>query len=226
MEEFANLSKIIEMIAAQMGSDCEVVLHDISRGFENSIVKICNGHVTNRKEGGCGTNFGLEKLMGSPSEDQYSYISQMQNGHLLKSSTMYLRDDQGEIIGAICINLDITEFVAAIHTINKFAGFNYGSPQKDTQGDEIFVNNVGELINHFINEWQGILGKPAATMTRDEKIRAVEFFDSKGVFLITRAGDRISEFLHVSKFTLYQYLEAARKNCERPADAPKIPIPD
>lgn len=210
-EEFENLSKIVDMIAAQMGPDCEVVLHDMTRGFDSTIVKIANGHVTNREVGGCGTNFGLEKLKGSPDEDQYSYITQMKNGHMIKSSTTYLHDDEGAIIGAICINLDITELATANHILSKFLGFNYDAPKKDTHGDEIFVNNVGDLINHFIHEWQVMFGKPAAMMSREEKIRAVEFFDSKGVFLITKAGDRISEFLNVSKFTLYQYLEVARK---------------
>lgn len=211
-DEFENLCKIMDMIAEQMGPDCEVVLHDMRKGFDNTIVKICNGHVTNRGIGGCGTNIGLEKLKDSKADvDHYSYMTQLKNGHLLKSSTMYLRDTKGKIIGAICINQDITELVAASHAISKVTGFHYESPRKDAHGDEIFVNNVGDLINHFINEWQSNCGKPAAMMSREEKISAVEFFDSKGAFLITKAGDKISEFLHISKFTLYQYLEAARK---------------
>jgi predicted transcriptional regulator YheO len=218
-DEFDNLSKIVDMIAAQLGPDGEVVLHDMEEGFDRTIVKIVNGHITNREIGGCGTNIGLKKLKGSPPEDHYSYITQMKNGRLLKSSTMYLRDDNCKIIGAICINLDITELVTANHTISKFSGFNYEHLRSNVQGNEIFVNNVGELISHFINEWQSMFGKPAAMMTREEKIRAVEFFDSKGVFLITKASEKLSEFLNVSKFTLYQYLDAARKKSEFSATA-------
>ena len=224
-EEFENLGKIVDMIAAHMGDDCEVVLHDLRDGFDSSIVKIVNGHVTSRKVGGCGTNLGLAKLRtGEDTGGEGSnYMNQLANGHLLKSSTMYLRDADDTIIGAICINLDITDLVAAQQAVSKVSGFSFDSLIKESTDAEVFVNNVGELISHFINEWQSMIKKPAALLSRDEKIRAVEFFDSKGVFLITKAGDKISEYLMVSKFTLYQYLEAARKKnlpedaCEEPA---------
>jgi len=35
--------------------------------------------------------------------------------------------------------------------------------------------------------------------------------DKKGVFLITKAGERICDALSISKFTLYNYLDILRK---------------
>lgn len=222
-EEFDNLSKIVDMIAAHMGEDCEVVLHDLRDGFDSSIVKIANGHVTGRDVGGCGTNMGLAKLRDDQDMkgEGSNYMNQLTNGHLIKSSTMYIRDETGAIIGAICINLDITQLVAAQQAVSKVSGFSFDQLSKETlEENEVFVNNVGDLIAHFIHEWQGMIKKPAALLTRDEKIRAVKFFDSKGVFLITKAGDKISEYINVSKFTLYQYLEVARKK-HQPEDERK-----
>lgn len=47
-------------------------------------------------------------------------------------------------------------------------------------------------------------------MTKDEKIRAIKFLQDAGAFLITRSGDKISQFFGISKFTLYSYIEQAK----------------
>ena len=51
------LEQIAKAIAAQFGSNCEVVLHELSgKSAYSSIVAIENGHVTGRKVGGWGTD--------------------------------------------------------------------------------------------------------------------------------------------------------------------------
>ena len=51
-ENFKMLCEIGECIAKQFGKDCEVVLHDLTRSYDNTIVAIWNGHVTGREVGG------------------------------------------------------------------------------------------------------------------------------------------------------------------------------
>jgi predicted transcriptional regulator YheO len=43
-----------------------------------------------------------------------------------------------------------------------------------------------------------------------DKLRFVRFLDEKGAFLITRSGDAVCDFLKISKYTLYRYLELIR----------------
>ena len=43
-------------------------------------------------------------------------------------------------------------------------------------------------------------------MTKDDKIRAIQFLNKKGAFLITKSGDKISKFFNISKYTLYNYI--------------------
>ena len=45
------LKQVAAGIAAQFGSSCEVVIHDLSRNPDHSIVAIINGHVSGRKVG-------------------------------------------------------------------------------------------------------------------------------------------------------------------------------
>ena len=57
------LEQIAKAIAAQFGSNCEVVIHELSgKSAYSSIVAIENGHVTGRKVGDGPSHVVLEQL--------------------------------------------------------------------------------------------------------------------------------------------------------------------
>ena len=94
-ENFKMLCEICECIAGQFGSDCEVVLHDLTRSYDNTIVAIWNGHVTGRALGGGGTDAGLEILRGtSLPKDEVGYINKTKNGRILRSTSKYFLNEK------------------------------------------------------------------------------------------------------------------------------------
>lgn len=106
------LESVMKLIAAQFGPDCEVVLHDWSKEYESTIVAIENGHVSGRKVGDGGSNLGLEVMRGTTDgSNQLNYITQTQDGRMLRSSSLYLTDENGKKVGALCINLDVTDYI-------------------------------------------------------------------------------------------------------------------
>ena len=70
---------------------------------------------------------------------------------------------------------------------------------------------MNQLLDALLKKAQDEVGKPVAYMSREEKVRVVEYLDRKGAFLITRSGSRICSFLDISKFTLYSYLDEIHK---------------
>ena len=42
-DEFNNLSRIVKMISEQFGMNCEVILHDLTKDYNHTIVSIENG---------------------------------------------------------------------------------------------------------------------------------------------------------------------------------------
>ena len=77
------LEQIAKAIAAQFGSNCEVVLHELSgKSAYSSIVAIENGHVTGRKVGDGPSHVVLEQLghEDDNAEDQLGYIRMQKNG--------------------------------------------------------------------------------------------------------------------------------------------------
>lgn len=207
-DELPLLASMMKGIAAQFGPNCEVVLHDLTKGYESTIVLIENGHVTNRKVGDCGSNLGLEVLRGQTDEgDRYNYITQTVDGKVLRSSSIYLKNSKNEVIGSVCINLDISELMMAENAIKSLTMHNV-----EEKVDEVFVSDVSELLDHLLKECQKEIGKPVSHMTKDEKKNAIGYLDEKGAFLVKKAGDKVCSFFGISKFTLYNYLDEIRSS--------------
>lgn len=206
-EEWSNLSRLVSMIAAQFGTRCEVVLHDLTQNYNHTIVAIENGSITNRTIGGSGSNYGLPVLSGrEKSGDTYNYITKTKDGKMLRSSTTYFTDDESKVVGALCINYDITDLLKMDDLLKEVIMY----PAKENEEEEIFANNVGEILDHLTSQCLEYIGKPCQEMSKEDKINAIEYFDRKGAFLISKAGDHIRDFLNISKYTLYNYLEIAR----------------
>jgi predicted transcriptional regulator YheO len=200
--------RLMKMLAMEFGDSCEVVLHDLVHDYDHTIVEILNSHITGRSVGDCGSNLGLEVLRGTVKDgDRYSYITYTRDGKILRSSSVYIKDDEGKVIGALCINLDISETI-------KFEGFLKKFNQFDVLEDsrEVFASNVSELLDYLLQEAQKSVGKSVASMTREDKLKFLKSLDDKGAFLISKSGERVCKYLGVSKFTLYNYLETIRKN--------------
>lgn len=201
------LKELAHGIAQQFGPNCEVVVHDLSReNTEHSIVAIENGHVTHRKVGDGPSMAVLDALSGNPDKlhTDGSYLTKTKDGRILKSTTIYIRDEQQNIIGIFSLNFDITELMMVSNAINPLVSV---TSKKSETGS--IPNNVSELLQELIEESARQIGKPVPLMTREDKIRAIKFLNDHGALLITKAGDKISKYFGISKYTLYSYIDSS-----------------
>lgn len=199
--------RFMSMLEAQFGEHCELVLHDLTKDYSETIVDIRNGGITGRKVGDCGSNLGLEVMRGTiKNGDRYNYITHTTSGKILRSSTLYIHDDGGELVGAFCVNLDITGTIAFENFLRKYNDFAF---EKDND-QEIFATDVKSVLEYIIKKAQTQVGKEPAAMDKADKIKFLSYLDGKGAFLITKSSERVCEYLDISKFTLYNYLEIAR----------------
>ena len=60
-----------------------------------------------------------------------------------------------------------------------------------------------------------IVGKPAALMNKDDKVRAIRFLNNAGAFLVTKSGDKVAKYFGISKYTLYSYIDANKQQEEK-----------
>ena len=218
-DEQEFFKQLLDMLESQMSESDEIVLHDLTNEYDHTIVDIRNGHVTGRKIGDCGSNLGLEVLRGTVENgDRYNYITHTRTGKILRSSTMFIHNDENRVVGSICINKDITESMKMeeyLHNENRYTLSPEEPPESDHETKEVFFNNVNELLEYMLQSALSHVGKAVPLMNREDKCKFLKYLDDKGTFVISKSGDRVCEFLSISKFTLYNYLDSIRKGGEK-----------
>jgi len=199
-------------IARQFGNDCEVCIHDLqANDLEHTICYIINGHVSGRKIGDGASKIVLETLealkKGDNVSDHLGYRTHTSDGRILKSSTIFLKDESGKYRFILGINHDMTNFINAQSALSNVV------ENIETTGEDIYGQiplSVNDLLDNLIEQSVKLVGKTPALMTKDEKVKAIKFLQDAGAFLITRSGDKISQFFGISKFTLYSYIDQAK----------------
>lgn len=207
---FELLKSLTRALAIAVGNICEVVLHDF-RDPEHSIIAIENGHVTGRKVGDSASVFGLQLLHNSPKEDLIDYRTTTKEGKKLRSSSVLLRENNGELFGAICVNVDLTQILKAQKLFDDLTSTLRGAI------DEGFETSVDEALDLLIRSAIRTTGKEVPGMEREDKVQVISYLESKGAFLIRYSIDRVAQCLGVSKFTVYNYLEELNSRQEAPS---------
>ena len=199
-----ELRHIARGIAAQFGPNCEVVVHDLSQHPDHTIVAIENGHVSGRKVGDGASSVVLERMEHQEQEaqDHLCYLTRTPDGRILKSSTIYIRNSRGKVAAILAINFDISALMMAADAVKEFISVEESQPAEPEK-----IININDVLDELIQQSVALVGRPAALMTKDEKIRAIRFLSENGAFLVTRSGDKIAKYFGISKYTLYSYLD-------------------
>jgi len=69
----------------------------------------------------------------------------------------------------------------------------------------------GAGLARLIEEVEAEVGGPLASLSREDKQRAVALLDERGAFAYRRSVEDVADSLGVSRFTVYNYLNARRR---------------
>lgn len=208
MSTLERLKVIAHGLAIQFGPSCEVLIHDLQGDLDTSLVYIENGTITNRHVGDGPSHVVLDVLnYDDGSEGRFGYLTKTKDGRILKSSTMYIRDDNGNIAYLLGINQDITEFVMMHRSLENLIGMG----QAETGTVEKITTSVSELLDDLLLEAERLVGKPGPLMNKVERLKAIRYLKEKGAFLISKSSEKIAEYFNISKFTLYSDLNTVKE---------------
>ena len=70
---------------------------------------------------------------------------------------------------------------------------------------------VAGALDRMIAAVENELGGPLAALDREAKQRAVVLLDARGAFTLRRAVEEVADAMGVSRFTVYNYLNAAHR---------------
>lgn len=218
MNRFDKLEQykpLVDFLAQVLGNNCEVVLHDLMSP-DKSIVKIANGHISGREMNGPLTDLALKVLQEKTYKNKdyiCNYKGTSKDDRVMRSSSYFIKDDDNEIIGMLCINIDISDMIRARDFIDDFVKI---PPCKEEKKDstpedaiavfESFAENIEDLISSLIQKVLSEYPISPERMSLEEKQEVVKKLNDKGVFLLKGGVGEVAKSLKTSETTIYRYI--------------------
>ncbi|WP_223885625.1 helix-turn-helix transcriptional regulator [Nocardia colli] len=208
---FGALKPLVEGIAATFGRSCEVVLHDY-RDPERSVAAVA-GAVTGRVVGDAMSEIGLRVLAaGADASNEVGYVTRAQDGRLLKCTTLPLRDADGSLIGALCINIDLSAINRATGVLSDLLGLSVSAESPVPATD--FSGELDQVIDSLIERAERAHAVPASALGREQRLELVRALHDAGVFALRGAPARVAKRLGISRTGLYNDLATFKKDSE------------
>ena len=220
-------TKLVEFLGLTLGPSYEITLHDVS-GKNSSIIAIVNGDISGRNLDSPPTDMALRAITENAAGRDYriNYNGLAGGNKVLRSSTYYIKDSGGNLVGMLCINFDDSKFQALssqlfqlIHPDN-YVENNIAIRSdileltEDAPETERFNDSVTSVDQSVIQEVLSEDGVPVDRLTQAEKIRIVSQLEQRGVFRLRGAVDNVSKALRSSPASIYRYLTRIRSEKE------------
>lgn len=208
-------AKLLPFLGKALGENTEIALHDLSaEGMP--IVAIYNGEMSQRKIGDPLTSLGCHILETKQYENKdyvMNYKSLSSSGKLLRSSSYFIKDDEGTLVGMFCINVNISDYEYLNATIQRILGI---SEQEDVEYKrespiEIFSNSLETTVSQCVASALKEMGYPNymehGRLNADEKMAIIRILHEQGIFNVKGAIPIVAKELASSEPTIYRYLK-------------------
>jgi len=205
-----NILPVADFLGAVLGENTEIIVHDLT-SYNQSIVHIINGHISNRKIGDPITDLVVEFITNESKGDKQficNYNSKTINNKLLYSSTYFIRDEKNDIVGALCLNSDYHEFQKSLsfftsllpnYVDDKTLALNNIKENLNSNPQELTGNKIDEIIKQFNITPQ--------RMTTIEKTEVITALNDCGIFNIRGSVPEVAEKLNMSEPSVYRYIK-------------------
>ncbi len=193
------LMSLGEGISAMFGPDCEVIIHDLKN--KGIVTAIYNGHVTGRRKGDRLNLLGIYKMEEAiEGRDFYNCLCRTAEGRLIKSTTVHFKDKNYHY--AFGINYDFTKLSLAESVLSNLV--------RTGNNVETLINtNASEkIVDDIFLEGVKLVGKPIALMNKEDRMNLVRYLRDNGGFSLKKGIQNVAKKMHVSRYTIYNYLKA------------------
>ena len=192
---------LVDGLSAYLGEGYEIILHSLE-DLDHSVIKIINGHYTERCEGAPITDLALtmlEDLNRRSSLEVKAYFNH-NSGKTLKSVTIPVVGEQRRIIGLLCIN-----FHMEISVFNFLTQFLPNEASNISSSETFNKNADGLLISALEDAKAQIYGDKSVNASNKNK-EIIRLLYQRGIFNIKDAVASVAEDLGISKNTVYLHL--------------------
>jgi predicted transcriptional regulator YheO len=194
-------SKVAEAVAKTFAPLCEVVVHDLTNP-DHAILAIHN-NMSGREVGGPATELGLARIQDPNFPDQLiNYDNRFPDGRAVKSTSIGLRDSDGNFVAALCINIDLSYLRSVGAIVSEFAR----SAPLDSPRESLARVGIGEVETE-VGSFAARLNKDPRALNSDEKRLLIRQLERTGHLQMRGATERVATMLAVSRSSIYYYLQ-------------------
>jgi predicted transcriptional regulator YheO len=175
---------------------CEVVVHDLTRP-EHTILAIEN-NLSGREIGQPATELGLARIK-DPTYPAVvaNYASPFADGRKVKSTSIGIKDETGEYVATLCLNVDLTLFQGLQAAMSQFIAIESNSVTQTL--DAAHADRIRDRIDDF--------AAARATTPRSlkpaERKQLVQALRETGYLDIRRGAEIAATHMGVSRATVY-----------------------
>ena len=194
-----QVKQIADGLAQTFAPFCEVVVHDLLDPA-HAVLAIHN-NLSGRDIGHPATELGLARIM-DPAFEQViaNYPNRFADGRQVKSTSIGVKDSQGQYIAALCMNIDLTVFQGFQGMLNQFAALQSSAPPSET------LDPAGaESIRARIDQFAARLATTPRALKADERRTVVKERKMAGLLDVRRAMEIVAAHLGVSRASVYSY---------------------
>lgn len=208
---FELLSRVARAIVATVGMQCEVVVHDL-RNPDHTLISM-SGNLTGRTVGAPvpDTEF-LPRNLATFQDDVIRQPARTPRGRELISSTVWVRDTAGTIVGAICINMDFNDLRHARDLLNRALADSEAPSEAEVL--ETFATSPQDFVEIALRGAIRKIGKPPHRLNRQDKIAIIAALEQAEVFRFSQSIEIVMEQLGISRASIYAYLKEIRGETE------------
>lgn len=201
-EILKSYEAVVDGLAMVIGGHCEIVLHALE-DLNCSAVRIANGEHTGRKIGSPITGLALRMLhdmVGDGSSVSKAYFTRTKNGVLMKSVTIAIRNREQQIIGLLCINMNLD--VSSSQIMQTFMP----SETQEMPSSVNFASSVDDLVAQTLEFTIEEVNADRSISNNVKNRQVVLTLYEKGIFDIKDAINQVADRLNISMDTVYLYV--------------------
>ncbi len=219
-----SYTKLVEFLGNVLGSEFEVVLHDL-RGKEHRVSAIANAGTSGRTVNSPMTTLGLKFITDKVYEKTdylKNYRGVSHDGQTFRSSTFFIKDEQENLIGMLCVNFNTSKYESTLQNLADLCNMllpgeaeSIGDiPADNTEDIERLSLSTTEVISSTISSILSGTGTSVDRLTLEDRIKIIDLLNKKEIFLLKGAVNEVAKQLMISSPTIYRYISRVTKNPE------------
>ena len=199
--EHRHLLEQLQQIARGLGETfapfCEVVVHDLT-DRRHAVLAIHN-NLSGRGVGEPVTELGAQRISNPDfPEVVANYPNRFPDGRRAKSTSIGIRDREGDYVAALCLNVDLTVFQNLQNMLTQFGGTTVEPEIKES------LAPVGsQTLLDYIDAFAAQRATAPRALKADERRALLRELKAGGFLEVRRAIDTVAQHLGVSRTTIY-----------------------